>query len=426
MASYVHHSNSRCFSKEAEAKATRCYERLCDWNSAVQEIRSWPEYEPQPLRSLDNYAKTIGIGNLYYKDESLRFGRQIASFKALGAPYTISQLLADYIQAMIGVRPTSAELRAGKHKHLTARFTVCVATDGNQGRGLAYGAKIFRCRCVNYIHNHVSPGRKQAMEELGAVVIRINGDYQASVDRAKEDARMNEWVFVSSTSWDDFASEVPRNVMNGYMVLVEEAYSMVPDAHNITHIIMCGGVGSIAAAVFLGFQKSWEEFRKVSSATSALRSPRFIVLEPKEADCLLQSSVEGRPAPATGSLRTSMAGLACREPSPAAMKLLDWLASDFVAVPDSVAEDGMKALASGGISDIPIVCGESSGASMGLMLLVKEDRELREKLGMDQSSRVLLFGCEGATDATIYERIVGKSADAIFEAQARHLNHDSL
>ena len=122
-----------------------------------------------------------------------------------------------------------------------------------------------------------------------------------------------------------------------------------------------------------------------------------------------------------------MAGLACRDPSPAAFKLLSWLASDFVTVPDSFAVDGMRALAAGNEGDIPIVCGESSGASMGLMLKSGGDTTLRKKLGLDQHSRVVVFGCEGATDAKIYEQLVGMTPDAVFRGQADYLkSHDTL
>lgn len=97
--------------------------------------------------------------------------------------------------------------------------------------------------------------------------------------------------------------------------------------------------------------------------------------------------------------------------------MLTWLASDFIAVPDSVAVDGMKALAYGEEGDIPVVCGESSAASMGIMLGSTTDPSLREKLGLNSSSQVVLFGLEGATDPDIYESLVGKSSQAVFEAQ---------
>lgn len=149
-------------------------------------IHTWPEYTPQPLHDLPGLARKLDVEKILLKDESKRFGTDLGSFKALGAPYAVYKILADQVQAQTGVRPTSAELRTTKYRHITQYVTVCVATDGNQGRGLAYGAQIFGCRCVDYIHGHVSEGRADKMKELGAIVIRIDGEYEASVARAKE------------------------------------------------------------------------------------------------------------------------------------------------------------------------------------------------------------------------------------------------
>lgn len=203
-----------------------------------------------------------------------------------------------------------------------------------------------------YVHDHVCAERKENIERLGSIVIRIRGEYEASVSRAKEDAALNGWFFVSSTSWNDFSSMIPQKVMNGYMVMVEEVIRSIPDPQSLTHVFMCAGVGSIAAAVFMGVM-----------SRCSVDHPRFFVIEPDAADCLYQSFANGCPTPSHGDLQTVMAGLACREVYPAAYKVLQWLASEVVIVPDGVAIQGMKALAEGQ-GDVPIVCGESSGANM--------------------------------------------------------------
>ncbi|KAK7409287.1 hypothetical protein QQX98_008527 [Neonectria punicea] len=418
---YSHHRNKSRLDKAGESAAVDCVQNLSKWAEAVQEISTWPEYEPQPLHSLPNQAKQIGIDKLFFKDESKRFGTSLGSFKALGAPYAVYKILADEVFSHTGIRATSQDLRTGKYKDITQRVTVCVATDGNQGRGLAYGAKIFGCRCVDYIHNHVSTGRADMMRDLGAIVIRIDGEYEASVERAKEDARMNGWHFVSSTSWSDFDNGIPQNVMNAYMVVVDEALRMVPAVEDITHVFVCGGVGSIAAAVFLGFFTRYSQLRE-SQGGKAIEPPRFVVVEPTEADCLHQSAKKGEMCLSEGSLRTLMAGLACRGPSPAAWKILSWLTSDFVAVPDRVAVEGMKALATGYGGDVPVVCGESSAANMGVILQASSDEGLRQKLGLDSNSQVVLFGLEGATDPVIYEQLMGRSPEEVFEAQKHFQN----
>ncbi|KAH7463465.1 hypothetical protein FOMA001_g18154 [Fusarium oxysporum f. sp. matthiolae] len=417
---YTHFHSKTRLDKASESAAAVCTQNLSKWAEAIEEIGTWPEYTPQPLHSLPHQAKQLGISKLFVKDESKRFGTSLGSFKALGAPYAVFKILADEVFSETAVRPTSEELRTGKYKDITQKVTVCVATDGNQGRGLAYGAKVFGCRCVDYIHNHVSPGRAEMMKDLGAVVIRIDGEYEASVERAKEDARMNGWHFVSSTSWSDFDNGIPQNVMNAYMVVVEEAIKALPVVEDVTHVFVCGGVGSIAAAVFLGFYTRFSQIQQ-SNQGKVSTPPRFIVVEPTEADCLYQSAKKGEMCLSGGSLRTLMAGLACRGPSPAAWKVLTWLASDFVAVPDEVAVEGMKELASGRGGDIPVVCGESSAASMGIMLQSAKDETFREKLGLTSDSQVVLFGLEGATDPVIWEKLVGKSPEEVFAAQYKFL-----
>jgi diaminopropionate ammonia-lyase len=395
---YRHYHSSRRLSSEKRELAKLAIENLQGWDDAVSEIKQWPGYKPQPLWALDKRASQLGISKLFYKDESQRFGRELGSFKALGAPYAVYMLLADAVEERTGSRPSAEQLRRREFASITERITVCVATDGNQGRGLAHAAKTFGCRCVIYIHGHVSSGRKEAMEALGAIVIRIDGEYEASVLRSKEDARMNGWHFVSSTSWDNFKEPLPRHVMNGYMV-------MVPDVNEITHVFVQGGVGSIAAAVFMGFAQ------RVSGVP-----PRFIMVEPLEADCLYQSAVNDNPTPSSGNLHTIMAGLACREVSPAAWLILDWLCSDYLAIPDQWVEQAMKALADGA-GDVSIVSGESAAGGMGVLLNTLKHPELKEKLGIDNNSQVLLFGCEGATDIQIYREIVGISASEVFEHQ---------
>ncbi|KAK2758518.1 diaminopropionate ammonia-lyase [Colletotrichum kahawae] len=393
---HSHHLNNRRLIKSTASAAAVCVENLGWWKTAVNEIQSWPEYTCQPLRALPNAANSLGVGNIFVKDESKRFGDSLGSFKALGAPYAVFSILADEVFRQTGVRPSSTELRSGKHAAVTRNVTVCVATDGNQGRGLAYGAKIFGYRCVDYIHSH----------------------YEESVRRAREDAHMNGWHFVSSTSWSDFDESIPETVMNAYMVVVEETLQMLPCVGDITHVFVCGGVGSIAAAVFMGLYKHFQELQGLGYS---VQIPRFVVIEPNQADCLLQSAKAGEIRQSYGSLRTLMAGLAGRGPSPAAWKVLEWLASDFISVSDSFAVDGMRFLAEGCEGDIPVVCGESSAASMGLLLNSSSNKALRKALGLDEHSHCLLFGLEGATDPQIYEELVGCTPETVFEVQKKFL-----
>ncbi len=53
------------------------------------------------------------------------------------------------------------------------------------------------------------------MAAFGADVIRINGNYEASLAACKEDAAAHGWQIVSDTSWPGY-TEVPLTVMAGY------------------------------------------------------------------------------------------------------------------------------------------------------------------------------------------------------------------
>lgn len=408
---YRHQTNQKRLTNETKASSTVPLGNLKNWRKAVEEIKSWPEYTEQPTHSLDDMARQLRIAKLFYKDESQRFGREIGSFKALGAPYAVFTLLADEVEKCTGTRPTSAQLRSGEFKSITERVTVCVSTDGNQGRGLAYGSMIFHCRCVIYIHAHVSAERKEAIERYGAICIRQNSEYEATFKRAKEDARMNDWHFVSSTSVDNFNEPLSQRVMGAYQIMVQEALEQIPEVEKVTHVFTQGGVGSMPAAVFMSFVERLKD-----------NPPRCIIVEPTEADGLYQSAVHGKPTPSKGTLKTLMAGLACRDVSPAAWSALEYLCSDYLTIPDSWVVDAMKALATGaGDADVPVVSGESASGGMGVMLKQALDPELRERLGINENSRVVLIGCEGATDEAIFADIVGESADDVFARQANTL-----
>jgi diaminopropionate ammonia-lyase len=62
----------------------------------------------------------------------------------------------------------------------------------------------------------------------------------------------------------------------------------------------------------------------------------------------------------------------------------------------------MKLLARHGITS-----GESGVAGLAGFLLAAADPAARETIGLGADSRVLVFSTEGATDPTLYARLVG-------------------
>jgi diaminopropionate ammonia-lyase len=376
-----------------------------EFTRARNEIAAWPGYSPTPLLSLNGLADAIGIGQLSYKDESVRF--ELASFKALGGAYAVAHLLAQEVQRLtLAESITTDDLLGGSFREFTGNITVTCATDGNHGRSVAWGAQLFGCRCIIYIHATVSAGREQAIADYGAEVVRVEGNYDDAVREADVDAGWYGRILISDTSYPGY-TDIPRYVMQGYTVMVDEAIQQLPGGQQPTHIFVQGGVGGLAAAVCSLF---WERYGE--------RRPRFIVVEPKRADCIFQSISQGQRQPSKGDLNTLMAGLACGEVSLLAWDILNEGIDDVITVDDKAAEDCMRILAAGCDDDPPVVAGESAVAGLAGLIGVLQQPDLRARLQINSDSRVLLFGTEGATDPMLYRQITGYGPAEVLAGKA--------
>jgi diaminopropionate ammonia-lyase len=325
---------------------------------------------------------------VHWKDEGGRFG--LGSFKALGGAYAVMKLLqAALAKRGVADAATAAELAEGKHKDATQAITVTCATDGNHGRSVAWGAKRFGARCVIFVHETVSQGRRDAIAAHGAEIRVVPGTYDDAVRAAQKTAEKEGWFVVSDTSYPGY-TEVPRDVMQGYRLMAEEAAEALPEPP--THVFVQGGVGGVAAAVSVQMR-----------ARYGAKAPRLIVVEPDRAACLLASAEAGELTAIEGELDTLMAGLACGEPSLLAWQELERSAFAFISLPDAAAVDCMKLLAR---RQPKVVAGESAVAGLAALLLAARDPFGRTALGLEEGSRVLLFGTEGATDPALYAKLV--------------------
>ncbi len=375
----------------------------------AQESRAWLSCwdkiatEATPLRELPGLASRLNVGSIGIKDESER--SVLGSFKALGAPIALIRL----IQRLWPNHDLDARgLFEGHYRDLLTHFTVVSATDGNHGKGLAAAAKTLGCRCVIVLHANVSVEREKAIAAYGAEIVRITGNYDESVEEAARLASLNGWRVVSDTSYDGY-EDIPRDVMQGYGTiaaeLVEQSDSR-PDRPAYTHVFLQGGVGGLAAGLI---SYLWEFHGE--------RRPRFVVVEPQQADCLYQSALAGRASRATGSVDSVMAGLACGETSPLAWKFLQPGVDDFMTISDDDAVKAMRILAAGSDIDVPIVAGESGVAGLAGLVVLLQGEQLARKVGLDRSSRVLLVNTEGATAPATYRELVGESAESVHVRQ---------
>ena len=361
-----------------------------DFAAACDEVMSWDGYAPTPLARLNALASEIDVSEVLYKDEGPRFG--LGSFKALGGAYAALCVLQREISKRRGEDVSLADIRSGRYAEDSAAITLVSATDGNHGRSLAWGCQRFGAPCRIYIHAEVSEGRAQAMRDFGANVVRIKGDYDASVDLAKDEAAANGWFVVSDTSWPGY-SLPPRDVMAGYGVMTREIGNQLDQAP--THVFLQGGVGGLAAGVAASLRQHWGD-----------ASPRVVIVEPDRAACLIESARKGQATSVAIAEETIMAGLSCGEPSEMAWEILVEEAGDFLTIPDILVAPTVRLMARPMGDDPAIEAGESAVAGLAALIAARTHAALSEKLGLDKSSRVLLIGSEGITDPDIYKMIM--------------------
>ncbi len=358
-------------------------------------ISAWPGYAPTPLVALPGLAAALGIGSLYYKQEGERFG--LRSFKPLGGAYAVERCLMAVVAEATGrddIDP--AEMLDGRHAEIVSGVTVTAATDGNHGRSVAWGSRMFGCRCVIYINEAVSQAREEAIAAYGAEVRRNPGSFDDAVRQAFETARAEGWHVIPDTS-DGVIVEAPRHVTQGYGVMAAEAIEQWSGNKPPTHLFVQAGVGGMAAATTAEF---WQAFGAARPAT--------VLVEPEQAACWFASLAAGTPTAITGDVDSFMGGLSCGEVSRLAWDILSEGAHAAMIINDDAAAETMRLLSRGVDGDPPLVGGESGVAGLAGLITAALDPEAQETLGFDAASSVIVFGTEGATDEAMYEQVVGR------------------
>ncbi len=365
---------------------------------ASEYIKQYEGYQPTPLLSLSSLAKSLGVKNIFYKDEASRLGLQ--SFKALGGAYAVIRCVHRLVEEKTGVEIPVQALYDGQYEEIVQDITVACATDGNHGRSVSWGAKLIGCQCKIFLHEGVSTERELAITSLGAETIRVPGVYDDSVQEATQVAASNGWHIVADTTslvYDRAAADV----MQGYTVMVDEILSQVRDQDSdITHVFVQGGVGGLGAAV-AGHMLLSLDCR-----------PIFIMVEPENANCLLRSAEAGVAVRLEENKATCMAMLECYKPSVMAWQVIKNSFDYFMDIPEQAAQMAMCRLAEPLLGDPVIEAGESGAAGIAGLLMVSQDYEAYEKLAIDNDSTIVIIGSEGVTDRKIYEALMGKNKTA--------------
>lgn len=359
---------------------------------AIKFHRRMPDYKPTPLVSLGGLANILGVKSILVKDESYRF--DLKAFKVLGGSYALAKVICEKLD--MDISEFDFQTTTGL---LDEPITFVTATAGNHGTGIAWATGLLKQK-AHVLMPKGAPGQNVAkVQSLGAECTVTEANYDDSVRLAEKLAIENGWVLVQDTAWEGYET-IPTWISQGYMSMAIEAVDQIVELGSgmPTHVMLQGGVGAMAGGV-LGY------------LTDKLGPSSFstIISEPSAADCLRRSSESDELVAVGGDLDSILRGLACGEVNPVTWEVLKNNVDFFASVDDSVTATGMRVLGNPLIGDERVVSGCSGAINMGLLytlLTMPEKEELKEQLGLNSESTVLMFSTEGDTNAELYREIV--------------------
>lgn len=369
----------------------------------VQKARDFhqtiPGYDPTPLAKLDAMASYLGLKEVYVKDESYRFG--LNAFKVLGGSFSMARYIAKQTGRDVADLPYNV-LTSDALREEFGQATFFTATDGNHGRGVAWAANRLGQKSVVFMPKGSTQTRLQHILNEGATATIEECNYDECVRMAAAAAaKVDNGVVVQDTAWDGY-EEIPAWIMQGYGTMAMEADEQLKayGCERPTHVFVQAGVGSLAGAVQGYFANRFPE-----------NPPIVVVVEAAPAACLYVGAAagDGELRKVGGDMLTIMAGLACGEPNTISWDILRNHVKVFISAPDWVAEKGMRMLSAPIKGDPQVVSGESGAAPFGAlaaMITMDEYKDLKDAIGLDENSKVLLFSTEGDTDPDRYKEIV--------------------
>ena len=360
--------------------------------------RSFPQYSVTPLAALDNLAAAMGVGGIYIKDESYRFG--LNSFKALGCTFALASFIAQTVGVPVWELDYQTLISPGMKDKL-GDYTFYATTDGNHGRAVAWAASRIGQKSVVYMPKGCPQVRLENIRREGAEAYITDSNYDDTIRFTAALAEKTPGgVIVQDTAWEGY-EDIPGWIMQGYGVMSLEACEQLTELGvTPTHMLIQAGVGAFAGSA-----------QGLASNFYGEDSPVTFVVEPTAAACHYNSVLrgDGVAVSVTGDMDTIMAGLACGEPNILSWEILKNKSAYFATIEDSAAARGMRVLGAPLRGDPRVISGESGASSMGFLteLLTSADlAELREQAGIDKDSRILLFSTEGDTDPDNYRDVV--------------------
>ncbi|MEV4311791.1 pyridoxal-phosphate dependent enzyme [Actinocrispum sp. NPDC049592] len=321
--------------------------------------RTLPGFAPTPL-----LEARVATRRVLVKDEHLRAG--MPSFKILGAAWAVFRSLG-------GTTGGFADL------DIDPKLTLVTATAGNHGRAVAYVARLLGAASHIFIPAGTSEARVEAIRGEGAEVHIVEGDYQAAVDAAVNDASTGNSLLVGDVG----ESMTAVWASEGYRTILRELDEQLGQAPDL--VVVPVGAGTFAKAVVTHYRQDGPR-------------PRILTVEPDTAACLLKSLQAGHPVTVPGPHPSTMAGLNTGEVDGQAWETLHNGVDAAIGVSDEDTFEAMRTLAAQNITAGE--CGAAAAAGLSAYFAAGNP------LNIPENATIVLMNTEGINDPANYDKVV--------------------
>jgi diaminopropionate ammonia-lyase len=103
-----------------------------------------------------------------------------------------------------------------------------------------------------------------------------------------------------------------------------------------------------------------------------------------------------------------MGGMSCGEVSLVPWEILKNSVKHCISLPDDDIAKTMRFLGNSTFSEEKIIAGENSAPGVISLIASCEDEKIKEKIGLNKDSNVMLIGCEGDTDEKMYQKLINQ------------------
>jgi len=204
---------------------------------------------------------------------------------------------------------------------------------------------------------------------------------------------------VQDVGWEGYEA-IPAQIMAGYLSIFKEMENSLHTfaKAEIDIVFLQAGVGSFASSAV------WYYLNRYGN-----NKPKIIIVEPLEADGILESFKMKTLSASKGKQQTIMAGLNCGLPSYIAWPILQSGVNACVRIEDDYTRQAMRILADPMHDDPTIIAGESGAAGVAAFLAILQEKKFKsllKHLDINESTRILFFNTEGDTDPESFHQII--------------------